>query len=71
MRFFILAGGYGQRARPLSLEKPKPLFPLGGTPLIRLLLAQVRTLGCGSGFVNLHHLAGQIRVCLAGAWVLP
>lgn len=66
MKFFILAGGYGRRALPLSLEKPKPLFPLGGLPLIRLLLVQVRKHGCRSGFVNLHHLAEQIRQCLAG-----
>ena len=60
MKFFILAGGYGKRAEPLSLIKPKPAFPLGGVPLIALLLRQLRGLGCAEGFVNLHHLGGQV-----------
>lgn len=60
MKFFILAGGYGKRAEPLSLFKPKPAFPLGGVPLLALLLRQLRALGCRQGFINLHHLGGQV-----------
>ncbi len=60
MKFFILAGGYGKRAEPLSLIKPKPAFPLGGVPLLALLLRQLRALGCRQGFINLHHLGGQV-----------
>ena len=62
MKFFILAGGYGKRAEPLSLIKPKPAFPLGGVPLLARLLRQLRALGCRQGFINLHHLAGQVVV---------
>jgi NDP-sugar pyrophosphorylase family protein len=65
VKFFILAGGYGQRAEPLSLIKPKPAFPLGGVPLLARLLRQLRALGCRQGFINLHHLAGQV-VAAAG-----
>lgn len=60
MKFFILAGGYGKRAEPLSLSKPKPAFPLNGVPLLALLLDQLRALGCADGFVNLHHLGDQV-----------
>jgi mannose-1-phosphate guanylyltransferase len=60
VRFFILAGGYGKRAEPLSLLKPKTLFPLNGMPLLSLLLKQLRTQGCRQGFINLHHLGEQI-----------
>ncbi|HOW44326.1 MAG TPA: NDP-sugar synthase [Candidatus Aminicenantes bacterium] len=60
MMFFVLAGGYGRRAEPLSRIKPKPAFPLGGVPLITRLIAQLRLRGCAGGFVNLHHLAGQV-----------
>jgi NDP-sugar pyrophosphorylase family protein len=60
MKFFILAGGYGKRAAPLSLAKPKPAFPLNGVPLLALLLEQLRRLGCAEGFVNLHHLGDQV-----------
>lgn len=64
MRFFILAGGYGRRAEPLSLLKPKPAFPLGGVPLLSLLIGQLRGQGCVEGFVNLHHLAGQVAAAV-------
>jgi NDP-sugar pyrophosphorylase family protein len=61
MKFFVLAGGYGERARPLSLVKPKPAFPLHGTPLIKLLLDQLKEKGFNQGFINLHHKPEAIR----------
>jgi NDP-sugar pyrophosphorylase family protein len=60
-KFFILAGGYGKRARPLSLIKPKPLFPLDGTPLIKILLRQLQERGLREGFINLHHMPDPLR----------
>lgn len=70
MKFFILAGGFGKRAKPLSLIKPKAAFPLNGVPLLQLLLGQLRAQGCVQGFINLHHLAEQV-VQAAGAdgWI--
>jgi mannose-1-phosphate guanylyltransferase len=66
VKFFILAGGYGKRAEPLSLIKPKAVFPLNGIPLLRLLLEQLRAHGCAEGLINLHHLPEQV-VQAAGA----
>jgi mannose-1-phosphate guanylyltransferase len=63
--FFLLAGGLGTRARPLTDYKPKPMFPLAGTPLIRIMISQLMRLGCGRGFVNLHHKGEQIQRALA------
>ena len=60
MKFFILAGGYGKRAEPLSLIKPKAVFPLNGIPLLRLLLQQLQARQCLEGFINPHHLGEQI-----------
>jgi mannose-1-phosphate guanylyltransferase len=60
-KFFILAGGYGKRAQPLSLIKPKPLFPLNGTPLIQILLRQLQERGLREGFINLHHMPQPLR----------
>ena len=60
MKFFILAGGYGKRALPLSLIKPKAVFPLGGVPLLRLLLKQLQAQHGLEGFVNPHHLGEQV-----------
>lgn len=62
--FFLLAGGYGKRAQPLSLVKPKPIFPLHGTPLIRLLLNGLKESGLNKGFVNLHYKPEAIRSCI-------
>jgi NDP-sugar pyrophosphorylase family protein len=63
-KFFILAGGYGKRAQPLSLIKPKPLFPLNGTPLIQILLSQLQEKGLREGFINLHHMPEPLRQCV-------
>ena len=65
--FFLLAGGYGQRTQPLSFYKPKPAFPLHGTPLIRIILEQLKEKGFEDGFINLHHLADKIKECVS--WV--
>jgi NDP-sugar pyrophosphorylase family protein len=61
IKFFILAGGYGKRARPLSLVKPKPIFPLHGTPLIHILLNGIKKIGFKEGFINLHYKPEAIQ----------
>jgi len=62
--FFILAGGYGQRAQPLSFIKPKPVFPLDGTPLIRIMLQRLMDQGLEWGFINLHYMPEAVRACV-------
>ncbi len=59
--FFLLAAGYGKRTQPLSLFKPKPAFPLQGTPLLHITLEQLEEKGFQRGFINLHHLPEQIK----------
>ncbi|HLP60406.1 MAG TPA: sugar phosphate nucleotidyltransferase [Candidatus Deferrimicrobium sp.] len=61
MKFFILAGGYGQRARPLSWVKPKASFPLHGVPLVKIMLEQLKNIGFTAGFINLHYKSEVIR----------
>jgi NDP-sugar pyrophosphorylase family protein len=62
--FFLMAGGYGKRAQPLSFIKPKPAFPLDGTPLISIMLDHLKSLGFEQGFINLHHMPEAIRKCI-------
>lgn len=65
MKFFILAGGFGHRAEPLSLIRPKPVFPLNGVPLLVLLLRQLRAQDWSEGFINLHHRGEQVAAAAA------
>ncbi len=44
-RAVVMAGGRGVRLRPLTEERPKPLLPVGGRPIIELIIE--RLVGCG------------------------
>lgn len=61
----ILAAGLGTRLRPLSLQLPKPLFPLANLPLLALQLRQLAVAGCRRVAINLHYRADQIAAFLA------
>ena len=41
----VLAAGYGERMRPLTLRMPKPLVPLAGRPLIDHVLNRLAGAG--------------------------
>ena len=61
MRALVLAAGMGERLRPLSLETPKPMLPLGGRPLIHYPLAMLKRAGITEVAINIHHLAAKVR----------
>ena len=42
MRVIILAGGKGVRLAPLTEVIPKPLVPLGGKPILEIIIRQLR-----------------------------
>ena len=60
----ILAAGLGTRLRPLTNAIPKPLLPVGGTPLIVWNLLLLKRHGFHEVVVNLHHLAPLIEQAL-------
>lgn len=60
----ILAAGRGERMRPLTLVKPKPLLEAGGAPLIVHHLRALRAAGFEDVVVNLSWLGDQIRAAL-------
>jgi len=41
MRAVILAGGKGTRLYPFTVNYPKPLMPLGNTPVLEVLIGQL------------------------------
>jgi glucose-1-phosphate thymidylyltransferase len=45
MRLLILAAGYATRLYPLTLDRPKPLLPVGGKPMLERLLASLDPIG--------------------------
>lgn len=51
--------------RPAALDKPKPLVPLAGKPLIDHVLERLEEAGIGRVVVNVHHRADQIEQHLA------
>lgn len=57
----VLAAGFGERMRPLTLEMPKPLVPLAGKPLIDHVLDRLAVAGVDTAVVNVHYLPGQLE----------
>jgi len=64
VRAMILAAGRGERMRPLTLVRPKPLLEAGGAPLIVHHLRALASAGFEDVVVNLSWLGDQIRGAL-------
>ena len=62
----ILAAGLGRRMRALTAERPKPLLPLAGRPLIDHALDRLQAAGVRRVVVNLHWKGEALRAHLAG-----
>jgi len=60
----ILAAGEGIRLRPLTLETPKVLLPVGDFPLVEYTLAWLKSHAISEVAINLYHLGKKIRDCL-------
>ena len=61
MKAMIMAAGRGERMRPLTDSKPKPLLEVRGKPLIVHHLQALANAGFDDVVVNLSWLGGQIR----------
>lgn len=55
MKALLLAAGEGTRLRPLTLDRPKPMVPVGGRPLLEHLVALLRRHGVADIAINLHY----------------
>lgn len=64
VRAMILAAGRGERMRPHTDERPKPLIRVAGRPLIEHHLASLRDAGITEVVVNLGWLGDKIRAAL-------
>lgn len=57
----VLAAGLGQRMRPLTDNRPKPLVPFCGKPLIDHVLDRLEQNGVSKAVVNMHYFADQLE----------
>jgi dTDP-glucose pyrophosphorylase len=57
----ILAGGEGRRLRPLTSAVPKPLLPIGGTPLLEITMRRLGAFGLNSVTVAILYLGEMIE----------
>ncbi len=56
----VLAGGYATRLRPLSLTKPKALFPVLGKPIIDYILDAIELAGIEDVYLSLRVMADKV-----------
>lgn len=66
MKAYLLAGGRGERLRPLTLSCPKCLVPINGEPLLGLWLDRCAQAGIAEVLLNVSHHADMVREFLAG-----
>ena len=57
MKAMILAAGLGNRMRPLTLYKPKPLLEVGSKPLIVWHIEKLKNIGVTDIVINSAWLA--------------
>jgi len=61
MKAVVLAGGKGTRLRPYTAVLPKPLVPVGDTPILEIILRQLARAGITDVTITVGHLASLIE----------
>lgn len=57
----ILAGGVGSRLKPLTNQTPKSLLPIGGRPILEIIVSQLAEAGFHRFYFAVNHLADAIK----------
>lgn len=60
MKAMIFAAGLGTRLKPITDTLPKALVPVGGEPLLSIVIHRLQERGIDDFVVNVHHFAEQI-----------
>lgn len=55
LKALVLAAGEGTRLRPLTLDRPKPMVPIAGEPLLGIILRWLTAAGVRDLAINLHY----------------
>lgn len=61
MKAMIFAAGLGTRLKPLTGTMPKALVPVGGRPLLEILLKKLERERFDDIVINIHHFADKIE----------
>jgi dTDP-glucose pyrophosphorylase/CBS domain-containing protein len=56
----LMAGGEGVRLRPLTDQVPKPMLPVGGKPLMELIVDKLRRVGVNKINIATHYKSEKI-----------
>jgi dTDP-glucose pyrophosphorylase len=57
----IMAGGRGERLRPLTDNTPKPMLKLGEKPIIEYSIDRLIEFGIENIYITIHYLGNQIK----------
>lgn len=60
-RAVILAGGKGTRLKPYTIAMPKPLVPIGTTPILEIIIKQLINNGFSHITLSVNHMADFIK----------
>jgi NDP-mannose synthase len=60
-RAIILAGGMGTRLKPYTVSLPKPLIPIGETPILEVIIQQLVKSGFDHITITINHMADIIK----------
>jgi NDP-sugar pyrophosphorylase family protein len=61
LRALVLAAGRGERLRPLTDDRPKPMIEIGGKPILQYNLELLVRAGIREAAVNLHYRPDVVR----------
>lgn len=63
----VLVGGEGTRLRPLTLDRPKPVLPIGGVPFAALMIDRLAAAGVTRVILSCGYLPDVLRDELGAA----
>lgn len=66
----LMAGGRGVRLHPLTLDTPKPMLKIGDTPIIEIIIRNLRAQGFRKIYISINFLGEVIESHIKdGSWL--